>query len=98
MIRVVLPAHLKSLARVNDEVHLDLDEAATLGAVLSAVEARYPMLLGTIRDRATHQRRPYIRFFACERDLSHDAPDSPLPEPVTHGAEPLLIVGAMSGG
>ena len=98
MIRVVLPAHLKSLARCNDEVQLDLDEPPTLNAVLAAVEARYPMLLGTIRDRTTHKRRPYIRFFACERDLSHDATDAPLPEPVARGTEPLLIIGAMSGG
>jgi len=98
VIRVVLPAHLKSLARCNDEVQLDLDEAPTLNAVLAAVEARYPMLLGTIRDRTTHKRRPYIRFFACERDLSHDATDAPLPEPVARGTEPLLIIGAMSGG
>jgi len=98
VIRVVLPAHLKSLARCNDEVQLDLDEPPTLNAVLAAVEARYPMLLGTIRDRTTHKRRPYIRFFACERDLSHDATDAPLPEPVARGTEPLLIIGAMSGG
>ena len=98
MIRVVLPAHLKSLARVHDEVQFELDDVPTLNAVLSAVEARYPMLLGTIRDRSTHKRRPHIRFFACERDLSHDAPDTPLPDAVARGTEPLLIVGAMSGG
>ena len=98
MIRVVLPAHLKALARVNDEVQLDLDGHATVSSVLSAIEARYPMLLGTIRDRATQKRRPHIRYFACERDLSHDAPDLPLPEAVARGAEPLLIIGAMSGG
>ncbi len=98
MIRVVLPAHLKSLARVNDEVHFELEGPITQRTVLDAVEARYPMLLGTIRDRTTHKRRPYIRLFACERDLSHDEPDTPLPDPVARGAEPLLIIGAMSGG
>ena len=98
MIRVVLPAHLKSLAHAGDEVQVDLEGVVTMSAVLSAIEARYPMLLGTIRDRATHKRRPHIRYFACERDLSHDAPDTPLPEAVARGTEPLLIVGAMSGG
>jgi sulfur-carrier protein len=98
VIRVVLPAHLKSLAHTGDEVQLDLDGRATMSAVLSAIEARYPMLLGTIRDRATRKRRPHIRYFACERDLSHDAPDLPLPDPVVRGTEPLLIIGAMSGG
>ncbi|HUN29978.1 MAG TPA: hypothetical protein VMV65_09220 [Alphaproteobacteria bacterium] len=99
MIRVVLPAHLKSLARVGDELQLDLNGApVTLNAIVGTIEARYPMLLGTIRDRTTHKRRPFIRFFACERDLSHDAPDAPLPDAVASGAEPLLIVGAMAGG
>ncbi len=98
MIRVILPSHLKSLARVNDEVRVELDGDITVSGVLSAIEARYPMLLGTIRDRTTHKRRPYIRYFACERDLSHDSPDAPLPDAVARGAEPLLIVGAMSGG
>ncbi len=98
MIRVVLPAHLKSLARAGDEVQLELDGNVTLGTVVGAIEARYPMLLGTIRDRVTHQRRPFIRFFACQRDLSHDSPDTPLPDPIANGTEPLLIIGAMSGG
>ncbi len=98
MIRVVLPAHLKSLARVGDELQIELDGAVTVSDVLSAIEARYPMLLGTIRDRTTHKRRPYIRYFACERDLSHDSPDAPLPDAVARGTEPLLIIGAMSGG
>ncbi len=98
MIRVVLPAHLKALARVGDEVQLELDGSVTLGTVVGAIEARYPMLLGTIRDRVTHQRRPFIRFFACERDLSHDALDAPLPDAVARGTEPLLIIGAMAGG
>jgi hypothetical protein len=98
VIRVVLPAHLKALARVGDEVQLELDGSVTLGTVVGAIEARYPMLLGTIRDRVTHQRRPFIRFFACERDLSHDALDAPLPDTVARGTEPLLIIGAMAGG
>jgi sulfur-carrier protein len=98
VIRVVLPAHLKALAHVGDELQLDLDGHATVSTVLSAIETRYPMLLGTIRDRITHKRRPHIRYFACERDLSHEEPDLPLPDAVTRGAEPLLIIGAMSGG
>ena len=98
MIRVVLPAHLKSLARVGDEVQFDLDGNVTMSGVLSAIEARYPMLLGTIRDGTTHKRRPHIRYFACERDLSHESPDVPLPDAVAQGIEPLLIIGAMSGG
>ena len=98
MIRVVLPAHLRALARVEGEVLLDIDGAATRRSVLDALEARYPVLRGTIRDHATQQRRPFLRFFACERDLSHDAPDAPLPDTVAAGAEPYLIVGAMAGG
>jgi sulfur-carrier protein len=98
VIRVVLPAHLKSLAHVSDEVQFDLGGRATMSAVLSAIEDRYPMLLGTIRDRTTRKRRPHIRYFACERDLSHDEPDLPLPDAVVRGVEPLLIIGAMSGG
>jgi hypothetical protein len=98
VIRVVLPAHLKSLARVSDEVRFDIDGTVTMSAVVSAIEARYPMLLGTIRDHATHKRRPFIRYFACQRDLSHDSPDAPLPEPIANGSEPLLIIGAMAGG
>jgi molybdopterin synthase sulfur carrier subunit len=98
MIRVVLPAHLRTLARVNGELKLDVEGPATLGSVLDALEARYPMLRGTIRDQVTHQRRAFVRFFACEQDLSHERPDTPLPEAVATGAEPFLIVGAMAGG
>ncbi|HJU06828.1 MAG TPA: MoaD/ThiS family protein [Nitrospiraceae bacterium] len=98
MIRVVLPAHLRTLARVQGEVTLDVDGQATLRSVLDALEARYPMLRGTIRDHTTQRRRPFIRFFACEQDLSHESPDAPLPDAVTTGTEPFLIVGAMAGG
>jgi sulfur-carrier protein len=98
MIRVVLPAHLRTLAHVDGEVKLDVEGAATPRAVLDALEASYPMLRGTIRDHVTHLRRPFVRFFACEEDLSHDSPDTPLPEAVATGAEPFLIVGAMAGG
>jgi molybdopterin synthase sulfur carrier subunit len=98
MIRVVLPAHLRTLARVNGELKLDVEGPATLGSVLDALEARYPMLRGTIRDHVTHQRRAFVRFFACEQDLSHEPPATPLPEAVATGAEPFLIVGAMAGG
>ena len=98
MIRVILPAHLRTLARVNGEVSLDVQGSVTLGAILDGLEARYPMLRGTIRDHVTHKRRPFIRFFACEQDLSHESPDTPLPEAVASGVEPFLIVGAMAGG
>jgi len=98
MIRVVLPAHLRSLARVEGEVTLDLDGQATLRSVLDALEARYPMLRGTIRDHVTHKRRSFVRFFACEEDLSHEPPDFPLPDAVANGTEPFLVVGAMAGG
>jgi hypothetical protein len=98
VIRVVLPAHLRTLARVNDEVSLQVEGRATLAAVLDALEARYPVLCGTIRDHDTHKRRAFVRFFACEEDFSHDPPDTPLPEAVVTGAEPLLVVGAMAGG
>jgi len=98
MIRVVLPTHLRTLARVNGEVELDVEGPATLRAVLDALEARYPMLHGTIRDHSTQQRRAFVRFFACEQDLSHASPDAPLPDAVATGTEPLLIVGAMAGG
>jgi len=98
MIRVVLPAHLRTLARVDGEVKIDVDGENTVRAVLDALEARYPVLCGTIRDHVTQKRRPYIRFFACERDLSHQPADAPLPEPVASGAEPFLVVGAMAGG
>ena len=98
MIRVVLPAHLRTLAQVGGEVQLDVADPATQGRVLDALEARYPMLRGTIRDHATKKRRPFVRFFACEQDLSHDPMDTPLPDAVVTGAEPYLIVGAMAGG
>ena len=98
MIRVVLPAHFRTLARVGGEVTLDLGGTPTQGAVLDALEDRYPVLRGTIRDHVTLKRRPFVRFFACERDLSHDAPDTALPEAVASGAEPFLVVGAMAGG
>jgi molybdopterin synthase sulfur carrier subunit len=97
-IRVVLPAHLRTLARVSDEVTVDVDRQVTLGSVLDAIETRYPVLRGTIRDQVTRKRRPFVRFYACEEDLSHDPPDTPLPEAVATGAEPLLVVGAMAGG
>jgi len=98
VIRVVLPAHLRALARFEGELHLEVDAPVTPARVVDAIEARYPMLLGTIRDRTSGKRRPHIRFFACERDLSHDPLDAPLPTRVTDGEEPFLIVGAMSGG
>jgi sulfur-carrier protein len=98
MIRVVLPAHLRTLAHVEEEVQLHVASQATQRAVLDALEASYPMLRGTIRDHVTLQRRPFVRFFACEQDLSHDPPDAPLPDAVAAGAEPFLIVGAMAGG
>lgn len=98
MIRVVLPSHLRTLARVGGEVTLDVDGPATLGAVLDALELRYPVLRGTIRDPATRRRRPLLRFYACEQDLSHQPLDTPLPQPVVAGVEPLLVVGAMAGG
>ena len=98
MIRVVLPAHLRTLARVDDEVTLDVEGRVTQRSVIDALEARYPMLRGTIRDHATQRRRPYLRFFACEEDWSHEAPDAPLPDAVVTGAEPFLVVGAMAGG
>ena len=98
MIRVVLPPHLRGLARVRGEVELEVEGPATQRSVLDALEARYQMLRGTIREHVTHQRRPFLRFFACEEDLSHEPPDAPLPEAVASGAEPLLIVGAIAGG
>ena len=98
MIRVVLPAHLRTLARVNDEVMVQVGTDATLRSVLDALEASYPVLRGTIRDHVTHKRRPFVRFFACEEDLSHEPPDTPLPEAVVSGDEPFLVVGAMAGG
>ncbi len=98
MIRVVLPFHLRSLAQVDGEVTIDVAAPVTLRAVLDALEACYPMLRGTIRDRVTKERRPFLRFFACEDDLSHEPPDTPLPDAVASGAEPLMIVGAIAGG
>lgn len=98
MIRVVLPQHLRTLARVSGEVTLDISGPITVDSVLDTLEARYPMLRGTIRDHMTKRRRPFIRFFACEQDLSHAATHTPLPEAVVTGTEPLLIVGAMAGG
>jgi sulfur-carrier protein len=98
MIRVVLPQHLRTLAHVNGEVQLEVEGRATLRSVLDALEARYPMLCGTIRDHVTQQRRPFLRFFACEEDLSHEPPDSPLPDEVVSGKEPFLIIGAIAGG
>lgn len=98
MIRVVLPAHLRRLARVDGEVTLRVDGQVTQRSVLDALEVRYPMLRGTIRDHVTHQRRPFIRFFACAQDLSHDPPDAPLPDATAKGVEPFMIIGAIAGG
>lgn len=98
MIRMILPTHLRVLARLDGEVHLDAEAPVTQRTVLDALEARYPVLRGTIRDHVTHQRRAFVRFFACEQDLSHADPDALLPEAVARGAEPLLVVGAMAGG
>jgi len=97
-VRLVLPAHLRSLARVQGEVSLEVPEPVSVLSVLDALEARYPMLEGTIRDHATRARRPFLRFFACEEDLSHQPLDTPLPEAVASGKEPLLVVGAIAGG
>jgi len=98
MIRVVLPAYLRGLARVNGEVTVEVEGQATQRKVLDALEAAYPMLRGTIRDQVTQQRRPFVRFFACEQDLSHNSPDAPLPEAVADATEPFLVVGAIAGG
>lgn len=98
MIRVVLPTHLRKLARVDGEVQLEVEGRVTQRSVLDALENRYPMLRGTIRDHTTQRRRPFVRFFACQEDLSNEVPDAPLPEPVATGAEPFLVVGAMAGG
>ena len=98
MIRVVLPAHLRTLARVDGELKLEVAGPVTPRSILDALEARYPMLRGTIRDQVTQERRAFVRFFACEQDLSQDSPDDPLPEAVAAGAEPFLIIGAMAGG
>lgn len=98
VIRIVLPPHLRTLAQVRDEVKLEVEGRVTQRSVLNALEARYPMLRGTIRDHVTQQRRPFLRFFACEEDLSHEPPDTPLPDAVVSGAEPLIILGAIAGG
>ncbi len=98
MIRVVLPAHLRTLANTGSEVNLEVTGDVTQRSVLDALETCYPMLAGTIRDHVTQQRRPFVRFFACEEDLSHESPDAPLPEAVVTGAEPFLVVGAIAGG
>lgn len=98
MIRVVLPAHLRTLARVGEEVELQVEGPATQRAILDALEATYPVLRGTIRAHITQRRRPFVRFFACEQDLSHESPDAPLPDAVAAGDEPFLVVGAMAGG
>jgi sulfur-carrier protein len=98
MIRIVLPAHLRTLAHVDGEVKLEIEGPATQRSVLDALEDRYPMLRGTIRDHVTQKRRPFVRFFACEQDLSHESPDTPLPDAVATAAEPFLIVGAIAGG
>ncbi len=98
MIRVVLPYHLRTLARVDGEVQLEIEGPATLRSVLDALEGRYPVLRGTIRDHVTLRRRPFVRFFACKEDLSHELPETKLPDAVVSGAEPFLIVGAMAGG
>jgi sulfur-carrier protein len=98
MIRVILPHHLRTLAHVGNEVELEVNGAVTQRSVLDALEARYPMLRGTIRDQVTLQRRPFLRFFACEEDLTHEPPDSPLPDAVRSGAEPFIVLGAIAGG
>ena len=97
-VRVVLPAHLRAMAKVQGEVRLDVSGEVTQRAVLDALEAEFPMLLGTIRDRATARRRAFVRFYACQEDLSHQEPDAPLPAPVVQGEEPFMVVGAMAGG
>ncbi|MFZ0646409.1 MAG: hypothetical protein WBY66_07880 [Candidatus Acidiferrales bacterium] len=98
MIRVIIPAHLRTLAHVEDEVKLDVQGPVTTSAILDAIEERYPMLLGTIRDHVTKQRRPFLRFFACEEDLSLESPDAPLPDAIASGKEPFFIIGAIAGG
>ena len=98
MIRVVLPTHLRTLAKVQGEVQLAVEGPVTQAAILDALEERYPVLCGTMRDHVTHKRRPFVRFFACHQDLSHDAADAPLPTEIASGAEPFLVIGAMAGG
>jgi sulfur-carrier protein len=97
-VRIELPAHLRTLAGVGREVSVEVDGTATLRAAIDALEVRYPMLRGTIRDQVTHQRRPFLRFFACQEDLSHELPDTPLPEAIVQGKEPLIVLGAIAGG
>jgi sulfur-carrier protein len=97
-VRVILPAHLRALAKIQGEIRVDIPGEVTQRAVLDALEAEFPMLLGTIRDRSTAKRRPFVRFYACEEDLSHEEPDALLPERVVHGEEPFLVIGAMAGG
>ncbi len=97
-VRIELPAHLRTLAGVGREVSVEVEGTATLRSAIDALEARYPMLRGTIRDQVTQQRRPFLRFFACQEDLSHDSPDTPLPEAVVSGKEPLIVLGAITGG
>lgn len=97
-VRVILPAHLRALAKIQGEIRVDIPGEVTQRAVLDAVETEFPMLLGTIRDRSTARRRPFVRFYACEEDLSHDEPDALLPERVVHGEEPFVVIGAMAGG
>jgi molybdopterin synthase sulfur carrier subunit len=98
MIRVILPAHLRTLARIDDELKIDVNAPVTQRSILDAIEKRYPMLRGAIRDHVTKQRRPFLRFFACEEDLSHESPDAPLPDAIASGAEPFFIIGAIAGG
>ncbi len=98
MIRIILPPHLRTLSQTGSEIRLAVEGAVTQRSVLNALEATYPMLRGTIRDQTTQQRRPYLRFFACEQDLSHEPPDSPLPDAIATGSEPLIILGAIAGG
>ena len=98
MIRVVLPAHLRNIAHLGGELEIEVAGPVTQRTVIDAIETRYPMLRGTIRDQVTQQRRPYVRFFACQEDLSHESPDAPLPDAVAAGTEPFLIVGAIAGG
>ena len=98
MIRVILPAHLRTLARIDDELKIDVNAPVTQRSILDAIEKQYPMLRGTIRDHVTKQRRPFLRFFACEEDLSHESPDAPLPDAIASGAEPFFIIGAIAGG
>jgi len=98
MIRVTLPAHLRKLAQVDGEVQVEVNGAVTQGSVLEALEEKYPMLRGTIRDHVTHKRRAFVRFFACHEDLSHESPDAPLPDAIANGTEPYMIIGAIAGG